>query len=156
MSVRHVQKRARPHRLSGFATLTVKERLSGASGGGAKNLCIFAATGKLERRSRPEGTGRPSLSEVPPPTAKSLGVTISARFCVLGDQNEEKRSNRLNLLIANAVSGKSGRPIGRHGLQVRLLSARHGRYVSCPHDEDWSSRRASTRSETTIQNGYQR
>ena len=124
--------------------------------GGAKNLCIFAATGKPERRSRPEGTGRPSLSEVPPPTAKSLGVTISARFCVLGGQNEEKRSNRLNLLIVNAVSGKSGRPIGCHGLQVRLLSARHGRYVSCPHDEDWSSRRASTRSETTIQNGYKR
>ena len=124
--------------------------------GGAKNLCIFAATGKPERRSRPEGTGRPSLSEVPPPTAKSLGVTISARFCVLGDQNEEKRSNRLNLLIVDAVSGTSGRPIGCHGLQVRLLSARHGRYVSCPHDEDWSSRRASTRSETTIQNGYKR
>ena len=124
--------------------------------GGAKNLCIFAATGKPERRSRPEGTGRPSLSEVPPPTAKSLGVTISARFCVLGGQNEEKRSNRLNLLVVNAVSGKSGRPIGCHGLQVRLLSARHGRYVSCPHVEDWSSRRASTRSETTIQNGYQR
>ena len=119
-------------------------------------MCIFAATGKLERRSRPEGTGRPSLSEVPPPTAKSLGVTISARFCVLGGQNEEKRSNRLNLLVVNAVSGKSGRPIGCHGLQVRLLSARRGRYVSCPHVEDWSSRRASTRSETTIQNGYQR
>ena len=119
-------------------------------------MWIFAATGKPKRRSRPEGTGRPSLSEVPPPTAKSLGVTISARFCVLGGQNEEKRSNRLNLLVVNAVSGKSGRPIGCHGLQVRLLSARHGRYVSCPHVEDWSSRRASTRSETTIQNGYKR
>ena len=119
-------------------------------------MCIFAATGKSERRSRPEGTGRPSLSEVPPPTAKSLGVTISARFCVLGGQNEEKRSNRLNLLIANAISGNSGRPIGRHGLQVRLLSARHGRYVSYPRVEDWSSRRASTRSETTIQIDYKR
>ena len=44
------------------------------------------------------GTGSPALSPVPPPTAKSLGVTISARFCVLGGQNEEKRSNRSNLL----------------------------------------------------------
>ena len=123
---------------------------------GGKKFVNFCRHGERPTGSGWKGTGRPSLSEVPPPTAKSLGVTISARFCVLGGQNEEKRSNRLNLLVVNAVSGKSGRPIGCHGLQVRLLSARHGRYVSCPHVEDWSSRRASTRSETTIQNGYKR
>ena len=124
--------------------------------GGAKNLWVFAFTVTRPTGFGWTGTGSPALSPVPPPTAKSLGVTISARFCVLGGQNEEKRSNRLNLLVVNAVSGKSGRPIGCHGLQVRLLSARHGRYVSCPHVEDWSSRRASTRSETTIRNGYRR
>ena len=123
---------------------------------GGQKICDFLPLQLTLDRVLPVGCWTPGLSPVPPPTAKSLGVTVSAKFCVLGGQNEEKRSNRLNLLIVNAVSGKSGRPIGCHGLQVRLLSARHGRYVSCPHDEDWSSRRASTRSETTIQNGYKR
>ena len=50
--------------------------------------------------------------------AKSLGVTISARFCVLGGQNEEKRSNRLNLLIVSAISGAALEPKVRWGRRL--------------------------------------
>ena len=82
---------------------------------GGKKFVNFCRHGERPTGSGWKGTGRPSLSEVPPPTAKSLGVTISARFCVLGGQNEEKRSNRSNLLHACVLSAHRrsfGPPVG--------------------------------------------
>ena len=85
--------------------------------GGAKivNFCLHGPSPAGFGR---KGSGSPVLPPVPPPMAKSLGVTISARFCVLGGQNEDKRSNRLNLLVVSAISGAALEPKVRWGRRL--------------------------------------
>ena len=85
--------------------------------GGAKivNFCLHGPSPAGFGR---KGSGSPVLPPVPPPMAKSLGVTISARFCVLGGQNEDKRSNRLNLLVVGAISSAALEPKVRWGRRL--------------------------------------